>query len=242
MFCLRKITALPQRIQVFGDLHGVDKWQTLLNTSADKIIFLGDYVDSHEEISDKQIVNNLYDLLALKMDYGDKVVLLWGNHDLSYLLPRIFRCSGYRISYARKLAALFSKNFDLFQPAYQENNWLFTHAGLTRWFWRYDLRGAGSDYAGTLNQLFAENHALFNQASFYRGGDKNYGSIFWADRQEFIYDLSNWLEGLNQVVGHQPVPRITVNKVQGATMIWLDTWTHPNSAEDAMLEITVDRP
>jgi predicted phosphodiesterase len=250
MFYLKIVALPPQRIQVFGDLHGTEKWQTLLDTSVDKIIFLGDYVDSHgERISDKQIVNNLCDLLLLKIDYADKVVLLWGNHDVAYFQPDVFSCSGSRIycSYGTAIHELLETNQELFQAAYQQKNFLFTHAGLTRRFWRETLRAAGDNYAAALNRAFLKNCSLFNLASHYRGGGGDYGSIFWADKREFIDEntdlpkLENWLSGLIQVVGHQPVKRITSYKEQDSNseMIWLDTWSYPGSSADAALELEI---
>jgi predicted phosphodiesterase len=249
MFYL-KIVALPRRIQVFGDLHGTEKWQTLLDTSADKIVFLGDYVDSHDKrISNRQIINNLCDLLLLKTDYADKVVLLWGNHDVAYFRPDVFSCSGSRIdcSYGAAVHELLETNQELFQAAYQQEKCLFTHAGLTRRFWRETLRDTGDDYAAALNRAFVKNCALFNLTSYYRGGSGDYGSIFWADKREFIDANTdwpkpeNWLSGLIQVVGHQPVERVTSYDRQdlNSKMIWLDTWSYPGSSADAALELEI---
>jgi predicted MPP superfamily phosphohydrolase len=231
-------TIAQQRFQIFGDLHGTKKWRTLLDTSADKIIFLGDYVDSHAEISDRQIVDNLCDLLLLKINYEDKVVLLWGNHDLAYFRPDVFKCSGHRPSYELTLHKLFKTNYELLQAAYQQKNYLFTHAGLSRRFWQDDVRGEETDYAHALNYKFLFEPAVFGKASHYRGGAGNYGSIFWADIHEF-YARSNWIAGLNQIVGHQPVRWITFHKWQNSTMLWLDTWSNPNSSTDAVLELEI---
>jgi hypothetical protein len=244
MFYL-KIVALPRRAQVFGDLHGTKKWKTLLDTSADKIIFLGDYVDSHSGISETQIIYNLYDLLELKKAYEDKVILLWGNHDVTYFLPDVFKCVGFHTSgYESVLQKLFKRNYELFQAAYQQENYLFTHAGLHKRFWQNDLRGEGTDYARMLNYKFLLEPEIFYKASRYRLGDGDYGSIFWADKREFIDENTdwpkpeNWLSGLIQVVGHQPVERITSYDRQdlNSKMIWLDTWSYPGDA-DAVLEI-----
>ncbi|GBR73559.1 putative phosphoesterase [Candidatus Termititenax aidoneus] len=244
MFYL-KIVA-QSRLQVFGDLHGTERWKTLLDTSADKIIFLGDYVDSHGEISEMQIVYNLYDLLALKKNYEDKIVLLWGNHDVAYFLPDVFKYVGLHTSnYRSTLQKLFKSNYEFFQAAYQQKNYLFTHAGLHKRFWQNDLQSEGTDYARMLNYRFLLEPEIFCKASWYRLGAGDYGSIFWADKREFVDEHTNlprpenWLSGLIQVVGHQPVPEITDCTWQNSTMTWLDTWSNHHSDADAVLELEI---
>ncbi|MDR1998127.1 MAG: metallophosphoesterase [Candidatus Margulisbacteria bacterium] len=228
-----------RKLQVFGDLHGRSLWQDKLDVSAAKIIFLGDYVDEFA-LTDEQILDNLTALLAFKQSNPEKVVLLWGNHDLAYLLPKTFSCSGYRPSYARKVRKMLASNFALFQAAYQQENWLFTHAGLSRQFWQNELQGAGAEYAAALNEMFKYKFDRFALASGYRGGAAEYGSIFWADLREFVNADTwtprpeSWLGGLNQVVGHHPVSRKKTYEYAGSKMTWIDTWSYPYYKEDAV--------
>ena len=49
-------------INIIPDVHGEIKWQELIDLSCDKIIFLGDYVDSFT-ITNEQIINNLKQLV-----------------------------------------------------------------------------------------------------------------------------------------------------------------------------------
>jgi predicted MPP superfamily phosphohydrolase len=78
-----------------GDLHGRDTWQQVNTKLYDKVIFLGDYVDSHT-LSDLVILENLKKIIALKKRPPEKVVLLLGNHDAHYLHYPRFECSGFR--------------------------------------------------------------------------------------------------------------------------------------------------
>ncbi len=95
----------------------------------DEIIFLGDYIGSYN-LSNYKILGNLREIIAFKKDYPQKVVLLWGNHDVLFL-------TGYsEDTYVQKMYDLFAQYKDLFQIAYQTRNYLFTHAGLTRVFWQ----------------------------------------------------------------------------------------------------------
>ena len=49
----------------------------------DKVVFLGDYVDSFT-ISNIASYENLKDIIRLKKRDPNKVVLLLGNHDIQY--------------------------------------------------------------------------------------------------------------------------------------------------------------
>jgi predicted MPP superfamily phosphohydrolase len=233
MFYLKNVAI---HVQVFGDLHGSNFWQAKIDMSADKIIFLGDYVDSRASLSDIQIIANLDELLSLKKYFPDKVVLLWGNHDVRYL--RLKMCTDDIHGYNWMLHKAFSKYEGLFQSAYQINNWLFTHAGLTRPFWRFVLEGSGTDYASVINRVFSVNPSLFNMASYTRGGNDYFGSTLWADRRDFK-DTNNWLENLNQIVGHSAVPNITININKTSQMVWIDTWEISRGENSAIYEIDI---
>lgn len=69
------------KILVLGDIHGRLIWKDIIEKeNPDKVIFLGDYVSTHEDISSTQQINNLVDILTYKENNPDKVVLLRGNH------------------------------------------------------------------------------------------------------------------------------------------------------------------
>lgn len=64
-----------------GDTHGLgvaDIMSEIIDQH-DKIIFIGDYVDSFN-IDDMSISANLFDIISLKEKYPEKIILLWGNH------------------------------------------------------------------------------------------------------------------------------------------------------------------
>ena len=232
-------------IQVFGDLHGRDNWKERVNLNKDKIIFLGDYVDSFD-YSYEIIINNLKDLIKFKKQYPDKVVLLLGNHDNMYLFEaRAWVCSGYRATYAHEIGELLRKNRKLFKAAHQEKNWLFTHAGLNRVIFKKLLKefkgivDFKENYADFLNEIFESRPISLNSVSYHRGGWENYGGIFWQDMNEYHLDIH--IKELNQVVGHQPVQEIMVKKYKGNRVYWIDTESHPKFLEPAVLELDLDK-
>lgn len=74
------------KILVLGDIHGRILWKDIIEQeNPDKVIFLGDYVSSHEGISSEQQLSNLEEILTYKENNPDKVILLRGNHDICEL-------------------------------------------------------------------------------------------------------------------------------------------------------------
>ena len=75
------------RILVLGDIHGRLIWNDVIkNESPDLVVFLGDYVSTHELISPDQQLSNLEDILNYKENNSEKVILLRGNHKISILV------------------------------------------------------------------------------------------------------------------------------------------------------------
>ena len=123
---------------IIGDLHGKDCWKEVDPNKYDKVIFLGDYVD-HWTLPDKVIYNNLREIIEFKEKFPDKVDLLLGNHDVQYLHFPHYLCSGYRPSMQHLLTQLFKEYEDLFSVAYQKDNYLISHAGVTnKWYRQFN--------------------------------------------------------------------------------------------------------
>lgn len=210
-----------------SDLHGRNVWQQLDPAAYDRIVFLGDYVDSYVE-SDETIYNNLKALIAFKRKYPRKVVLLLGNHDAHYLHFPHYRCSGFRDAAQPALSTLFTRYAGLFQIAHQEGRYLFTHAGVTSaWLARLltqtnrELDGADLtpkfDLAGLLNAVHQQplrvRNVLFEVGPL-RGGRDLYSGPVWADRSE---TRTNYLPHFHQIVGHTPTPDfLTVGNLGGS--------------------------
>ena len=75
------------KILVLGDIHGRTCWADIIKKeNPDKVIFLGDYVSTHEDISEGQQCSNLEDILNYKEANPDKVILLRGNHKIFQIL------------------------------------------------------------------------------------------------------------------------------------------------------------
>jgi len=225
------------RILTIGDLHGRNVWKNfadidwLLKADEDSAgyggfepeynyyVFLGDYCDAFDK-TNVEIKENLLEVLKFKKLYPKNVILLWGNHELHYVLSspwmhsNKYECSGYRPEMRFDLYELFNKNFELFQMAFQIENYLFTHAGVHKGWYntRFDkefykveeyLKRLEIDYtinnlADKLNLAFIHRLECIFDVGHRRGGYCKVGGPLWLDKE-----LANKpLKGYKQVVGH----------------------------------------
>ena len=72
------------KITAIGDIHGRNIWKDIVEkeSDSDKIVFVGDYVDTYDNISPGQQVKNFEEILEFKKTNPNKVTLLLGNHKL----------------------------------------------------------------------------------------------------------------------------------------------------------------
>jgi hypothetical protein len=230
------------KIISIGDVHGRPYWKQIEPKKYDKIIFTGDFVDSYN-YSNEQILVNLMEIIELKKDFPDKVILILGNHDLHYMWNyKTFGCSGYRPALYHDLHDLFNDNRNLFQIAFQIGNHIWTHAGISKGWYNFN-KGFIEHYlemfkpddnrsidgleivkelnlADVLNiMLWTKDNHLLHQVSDYRGGVYQYGGITWADRKETI---NGYLPGYHQIVGHTPINEITMFGDEKGSIRYID--------------------
>ena len=200
---------------IIPDIHGRGFWREAVESRPeDEIIFLGDYLDPYpkEEISESEAFEGLRDIIDLKERNPERVTLLWGNHDLHYLYPE-YMGSRYDFDNAERNAHYFWDHQTLFKMAYEtkvgDKRVLFSHAGVGKGWIGQSFPGLKEEdiTAELLND--AVGYPPFMDAlgaiSCFRGGDKEYGSMIWADVTEYLYS-DNRYEGIVQVFGHTKVP------------------------------------
>lgn len=199
-----------------GDIHGRQYWKEIDPERYDRVIFVGDYVDQFPPMTDGEIETNLLEIIELKKKYPEKVILILGNHDIYYMfLNEGFQGSGFRPSMAMKLKQIFTHNKRLFQVAYQIEDHIWTHAGISEGWYDYNKRDIEEtrdkfecvNLADTLNKIMWTNKfRILFQNGKERGGAYNYGGIVWADRKE---TKDRYIDGYHQIVGHTPIKEIT---------------------------------
>ncbi len=199
------------RLIAIGDTHGRDDWKQILRkeTNSDKIIFMGDYFDSKDNISYDIQKQNFIDI-CIFAKLNKNVVLLFGNHDYHYLSSTSESYSGFNSIYKTDISILLSGaiNDGLIRMCYKESRFLFSHAGVTKtWCRNNDIQ---SEYAAMqINDLF-----LFkpNKFRFTKGNNNSsYGdditqSPIWVRPKSLSKDL---LTEYTQVVGHTVQDNIT---------------------------------
>jgi hypothetical protein len=232
---------MTRRIMTIGDVHGRDTWKFMTHDSSyefeqwaimiengadpnddlfkndypytgfDKIIFIGDYVDSFD-VDNTRMKKNLEDIILFKKSLPDRVILLWGNHDVQYFIKDQI-CSGYRPEMQWDLEILFRDNRNLFQLAYQEEDYLWTHAGLTKPILKglikqYEFLRDLKSESEVLNMAFEMQVPEIFAVDSASGGWSMFGGPLWVrptQLQEYGVDL-------HQVVGHTPQKRLRIIK------------------------------
>jgi predicted MPP superfamily phosphohydrolase len=220
---------MGKKIVNIGDIHGRIFWKLIDINQYDHIVFVGDYVDSYP-YDDEHILSNLLDIIELKKNYPDKVILLLGNHDIQYMfLSEGFECSGYRPSMASTLQHVFKDNKRLFQMAFQMNDYIWTHAGIAEKWYDYNKKEIDQfsekfdceNLADTFNKMmYSKENRLLHQVGRKRSGYYPAGGITWADRYETSL---NPFKGYHQIVGHTPIDRIEKFGDENGSIRYIDT-------------------
>lgn len=189
------------------DIHGRTFWKNVADKYDGSIpfVFLGDYLDPYpdENITFEMCKKNFFEIWEFKKKWGDNVILLLGNHDLSYY-DEFFRCCRFSYQNYEWYHDFLVSNFEDFKIAYEINNKdktiLFSHAGVHP-HWLNDNKFDKKYTAEYINSLFINNPKSFYDYSYNRGGYLNYGSPVWTDIRDFLY-INEYDNNIIQVVGH----------------------------------------
>jgi len=215
------------KIITIPDLHGKDCWKSVDFGLYDKVVFLGDYVDSSGKFTLEQEINNLEAIMELKKAHPEKIELLLGNHDILYLYFEKFAKPNSHYEGKEVFIRIYNDNKPLFSVAYQYQNHLWTHAGVSnKWLDYYsdtislfDNKDLNFELGQILNKMHESYLHILATKSPIRGGQDIYGGIFFADKSE---TSENIILGLNQYVGHTKVPAILKVGVEYGSISFLD--------------------
>lgn len=223
-----------QRHLIIPDMHQDVFWADLiLQKEADqvgRIIFLGDYYDSHkaeEEIATARETAAF--LRSAKEQFQDRVIFLVGNHDLPYLegaplfargqedFSPAYPCSGFNpakgVDIFREWDLSWLENFSLMTRAH---GFLLSHAGVAGEFWPDSTSAEKSlrqleENCQSAWENFRDQHEPILSAGFSRGGLQPTGGLLWLDwNEEFSDDLP-----YPQIVGHTVSTRSTKVRRKG---------------------------
>lgn len=196
------------KIVAVGDIHGRDVWKKIIEAEKpfDKIVLLGDYVDTHQDISGAEQLYNLLEIIDYKKQFPENVVLLVGNHDYQYwptgLVGETY--SGFQPGMYASFLQLFEEHKKLFQMCFEdEEGVIYSHAGFTETFVEQKI---GTFSAKQVNDVFKYKPQSFKFYDFDRSGcgDDQRQSCIWVRPNSLYNDSIDRL----QVVGHTSVEKI----------------------------------
>ncbi|TAD87851.1 MAG: hypothetical protein EAY75_05820 [Bacteroidetes bacterium] len=201
-----------------GDTHGRTYWKHILEQEpkANKIVFIGDYFDTFEPISTDSQLANFLEILELKKQQPQRVVLLMGNHDFHYLPNAQETYSGYKHFLALLLQPYLQKAIDeqWLQICHVEPPFLFSHAGVSStWCQNHHIGTNLNPLAFTLaiNNLLHTNLKAFafamgpNHSPY--GDDACQGPL-WIRPKSLFKDA---VPGYTQVVGHTQQAEMSIS-------------------------------
>ena len=198
------------KITVIPDVHGTHHWEKSFEpeelAKTDAIIFMGDYVDSWDNRQPDQM-ENLQAIFEAKKKYPDKVTVLMGNHDLSYISDPYV--SDHQWDYATEIWSIISYNIELFDMVAEFDGWIFSHAGITKtWLNIYGIDKT-ADVLAEINSIFhAGRYKIFDFGPYCTNsyGDSIYSPPTWVRPRSLLSDM--WTAGgkyKGQVVGHTEI-------------------------------------
>lgn len=209
------------KIIAIGDTHGRDDWRNIsIQNECDKLVFIGDYFDTHEDISPKQQINNFKDIIKFKESSPDEIILLFGNHDFHYMRGIDDRYSGYQPLFEKDIQELIHSALDskLLQMCFVSDNFIFTHAGITQ-TWCADNEINMSSIEKSINDLFIYTPNAFKfTPGDYRSpyGDEICQTPIWVRPDSLLRDK---IEGFTQVVGHTVQRKIPLGDAIGVWFV-----------------------
>jgi hypothetical protein len=183
-----------------GDIHGDHELLTKTLKFAEKhnyhYLQVGDLLDSFEFSKADQLK-----CLEIAAEYNDedRVTFLKGNHELSYLNPTLYKCSGYSKTKHSLFKPLLHK-IRFKDYVLLDNKVLVTHAGLSRTFLEENKEPENlnpAELVELLDRYLQNPYSKIYAPGIMSGGPEIVGGIFWCRPTTF-----RPIEGYTQVFGH----------------------------------------
>jgi predicted MPP superfamily phosphohydrolase len=210
---------------VIGDVHGRSLWKLIVNQeNPDRVIFIGDYFDSFD-IKGVDQLNNFLDIIEYKKSSGKEVIMLIGNHDFHYF-PEVGDngTSGYQKMFSYQISPTIDTNREHLQMAYQMDEFLFSHAGISSAFLDsvFGINGWKTEtIVEQVNELFKYKPLSFQfgmavsikKMSFLDPyGDNEEQSPIWIRPRSLMAANRNTLrKQVIQIVGHTQVKKLDID-------------------------------
>lgn len=200
---------------VIGDLHGRSVWEGIPNLfTYDRVVFIGDYFDAKENISEAEQIANFLRLLELKKSYPEKVTLLTGNHDYHYFPFSKSVFSGFSQTLYSSISKMMNEAYleGILEAVCLINHFLITHAGVTKTWFRENIGNpeklALEEVEESISVLWRNQPESFDfekRPEAAPDGDDVFQPPFMVRPPSVLRDR---IPNCIQVIGHTQVPSI----------------------------------
>lgn len=211
------------KIVVLGDIHGRDIWKDIITKEdPEQVIFLGDYLSSHDNIPSETQVDNFKEIIDYKLNHPN-TILLRGNHDLQHLGYPWAQCSGYFPVVGRLMKEWKQVYLDNTQWLYIIGDTVFSHAGISRVWLREEMY---IDPDNLTDEILLSINELEPSAKFGFIDRDSWDIYGESPHQSLTWIRPNALEGVmipgyNQVVGHTTTNKVISAKGKTGNDLWL---------------------
>lgn len=194
---------------VFGDIHGRRIWKDIMKIEydADRYVFLGDYVGTHDRnMTSEQQIDNLIDLFNWADEMNKytpgRVILLRGNHDMQHLGYPWASCSGLDWHVQAEMMKIKDRFLGATQWVYVDGDIVYVHAGITKTW----MKNVGLDYVEDINSMEPSGKfGFWGKFSDYYGDSKTQGPT-WIRPWTFVDDSFG---EYTYIVGHTTTKHVT---------------------------------
>lgn len=212
---------------IIGDIHGRDAWKRLVDENCINI-FVGDYFDPYLDYPFEELERNFLEITEYKKEHKDQVVLLYGNHDMSYFPDTRDYTNRYDFVNAKRIRDLLDTTKELFHGvAYAiGDEYLVTHAGVTcLWKEKYlpDVDDINpTNMAEAINDLWNKTKTPFtfmpnHQDAMDHNGEDPHQSPLWVRPEALCSNNLYHDTNVKQIIGHTKVK--IIKEVAGIIMV-----------------------
>ena len=208
---------------IIGDIHGRPYWRQIIDIEQpDKVVFLGDFVTTHENYTAEQ---QLVELRAI-LDYAEdhNCIIIRGNHDTQALGYYWARCHPVVTGNIREYFGS-PKNRDRFLKLSQwchvlevnDKKYICSHAGISK-KWLSEILKLDLFNEATINAMEPSEKFGFTGDRWDNYGTSSTQSCTWIRPQT----LANYaVEGYSQIVGHTGTGQGCVKVELDGIDLWL---------------------
>ena len=218
------------KLVAIGDIHGLTIWKDILEKEQPTTaVFIGDYFDSFDIPGIDQI-HNFKNIIQWKLDNPQcQVIMLIGNHDYHYFSSVMGKTntSGFQRALYFEINRVLEDNKHYLQMAFQHDDLLFSHAGISPEF-LIDCKYNSGNIVDTINDLWNYKPLIFNFADTGWGhsdpyGDNTYQTPIWIRPKSLMKAGKSIKKQFIQVVGHTKVKEIDAKgKATGGRYYFID--------------------